>query len=45
MEKYYDKLSVLVSMLRQLDLEKNDTETIRFVLNYIADELVKIIDN
>ena len=35
----------LISMLRELDLEKNDKETIREVLNYIADTLEGNIDN
>ena len=33
----------LISMLRDLDLEKNDKDTIRYVLNFIADELEGII--
>ena len=43
MKKDYNKLINLISMLRELDLEKNDVETIRYVLNYIANELEKII--
>lgn len=35
----------LISMLRELDLEKNDKETIREVLNYIADMLEQYIDD
>jgi len=35
----------LISMLRELDLEKNDKETIREVLNYIADMLEEYIDD
>ena len=35
----------LISMLRDLDLEKNDKETIREVLNYIADMLEEYIDD
>lgn len=31
----------LISMLRELDLEKNSKEQIRYVLNFIADELEK----
>lgn len=44
MEKYYNKLEILISMLRELDLEKNDKETIRYVLDEIADRLEDIID-
>lgn len=29
----------IILMLRELDLEKNDTRTIREVLDFIADEL------
>lgn len=29
----------LISMIRELDLEKNDIDTIKNVLNIIADEL------
>ena len=35
----------LIEMLKELDLEKNDTETIREVLNYIAKELENYIDD
>lgn len=35
----------LICMLRELDLIKNDTDSIRYVLNYIADELEKYIDD
>lgn len=35
----------LISMLRELDLEKNDKETIREVLNYIANMLEEYIDD
>lgn len=31
----------LIAMLRELDLEKNSKEQIRYVLNFIADELEK----
>jgi len=44
MEKYYEKIGILIDMLREIDLEKNDTETIRYVLNDIANELSNIID-
>ena len=35
----------LIAMLREIDLEKNDIETIREVLDYIAEELDKYIDD
>lgn len=31
----------LIAMLRELDLEKNNKDQIRYVLNFIADELEK----
>lgn len=34
----------LLKMIREIDLEKNNKETIREVLDYIADELEKYID-
>ena len=34
----------LLDMLREIDLEKNDSETVKDVLNYIADELEKYVD-
>jgi len=34
-----NKISILIDMLKELDLEKNDKETIKMVLNYIANEL------
>lgn len=33
----------LIAMLRELDLDKNDKEAIRYVLNFIADELETMI--
>ena len=44
MDKYYNKLEILISMLREIDLDKNDKETIRYVLDEIADRLADIID-
>lgn len=38
------ELSNLASMLRDLDLNKNDTETIKEVLNFIADKIEENID-
>ena len=38
MEKKMDLLN-LADMLRELDLDKNDKETIKEVLNFIADKL------
>lgn len=35
----------LINMLRELDLEKNNNETIKDVLDYIAEELDKYIDD
>ena len=35
----------LISMLRELDVVKNDSDTIREVLDYIANELEKYIDD
>lgn len=34
----------LITMLEELDTEKNDAETIKEVLNFIANELKKYID-
>lgn len=42
MEKKLDLLN-LVDMLRELDLEKNDTQTIRAVLNFIADKIEEYV--
>lgn len=42
MEKKLDLLN-LVDMLRELDLEKNDTQTIREVLNFIADKIEEYV--
>lgn len=35
----------LISMLRELDVVKNDSDTIREVLDYIANELENYIDD
>lgn len=35
----------LILMLRELDVVKNDSDTIREVLDYIANELEKYIDD
>lgn len=34
----------LIDMLRELDIEKNDKEAIKEVLNFIADKLEEYID-
>ena len=39
---YYQNL---ISMLEELDIEKNDKETIKEVLNYIANELKQYIND
>ena len=44
MESKNTQLMSLIDMLRTLDTEKNDSETIKEVLNFIADELEKFID-
>lgn len=35
----------LINMLREIDLQKNSIETIKDVLDYIAQELDKYIDD
>lgn len=35
----------LISMLEEIDTERNDSETLREVLNYIASELKKYIND
>lgn len=35
----------LITMLKGIDTEKNDSETLKEVLNYIARELEKYIDD
>lgn len=35
----------LITMLREIDTQRNDAETLREVLNYIAQELEKYIDD
>lgn len=37
------KIEALANMLRELDLERNDKETVRYVLDFIANELVNMI--
>lgn len=44
MEKNYNKIEILISMLRELDLQKNSIEAIGYVLNEIADSLENIIN-
>lgn len=34
----------LISMLEEIDTEKNDAETLKEVLNFIANELKKYVD-
>lgn len=43
MEKVLDYLRLL-DMLKEIDTEKNDAETIRETLDFIADELAKYVD-
>lgn len=35
----------LITMLREIDTQKNDAETLREVLNYIAQELEQYVDD
>lgn len=35
----------LITMLKEIDTEKNDSKTLKEVLNYIARELEKYIDD
>lgn len=35
----------LITMLREIDTQKNDSETLKEVLNFIAQELEKYIDD
>lgn len=35
----------LISMLEEIDTEKNDSKTLREVLDYIANELKQFIDD
>ena len=35
----------LIRMLKEIDLDKNDKETVRYVLNFIASELENYIDD
>lgn len=35
----------LISMLEEIDVERNDSESLREVLNYIANELKKYIND
>lgn len=35
----------LISMIEEIDVEKNDSETLREVLDYIANELKQYIDD
>ena len=44
MNKVFEYLN-LIDMLREIDLEKNSTEDIREVLNFIADELEGYIED
>ena len=43
MKKKFDLLN-LVDMLKEIDLEKNDTETIREVLNFVAEKLKDYVE-
>lgn len=38
------KILNLIDMLRELDTEKNDRQTIKEVLNFIADKLEDLIE-
>lgn len=35
----------LISMIEEIDVEKNDSETLREILDYIANELKQYIDD
>ena len=35
----------LISMIEEIDVERNDSETLREVLDYIANELKQYIDD
>lgn len=35
----------LITMLKEIDTQRNDAETLREILNYIAQELEKYIDD
>ena len=43
MKEKYDLLN-LVDMLKEIDLEKNDTETVREVLNFVAEKLKDYVE-
>ena len=43
MKEKFDLLN-LVDMLKEIDLEKNDKETIRDVLNFIAEKLKDYVE-
>ena len=43
MKEKFDLLN-LVDMLKEIDLEKNDKETIREVLNFIAEKLKDYVE-
>lgn len=44
MEKKIIEYFNLLSMLREIDVEKNSPKDLRMALNYIAEELEKYID-
>ncbi len=44
MKEKFDLLN-LVDMLKEIDLEKNDKETIREVLNFIAEKLKDYVES
>lgn len=39
------KFQNLITMLKEIDTEKNSAEDLKYVLNYIANELEKYIDD
>lgn len=43
MKEKFDLLN-LVDMLKEIDLEKNDTETIREVLNFVAEKIKDYVE-
>lgn len=44
MKEKFDLLN-LVDMLKEIDLEKNDKETIREVLNFVAEKLKDYVES
>ena len=44
MKEKFDLLN-LVDMLKEIDLEKNDKETVREVLNFVAEKLKDYVES